>query len=359
MEQGIRQRLRRALWRPYQAMRRAQMSDLFKYRYLRRADALRCQAAWTAGSAVEDAALIDTIIANYRGGAASGDSMWRGFFADYHADIDDALRNGPRERVESMLRNPASCDLFYGFESLGRFLLHGSRVGQRLEDRRAPEMTLDALLAFAEALGVRRLDNPEDYALKRPAAVDPDALLASIDRQLGVALPVPNPFSGEYGLATSRGVMSYRVPQAMYQAWRIRELVGPGARVLEIGAGLGRNALYAHALGISDYTIVDLPITMVAQRYFLGRCGVSAKFMSPDEFYASAERYDLVVNVDSLSEMDRSVAGAYIDAIKQRARSFLSINHESNAFTVRELIQGSRHPYWLRRGYVEEVVHFS
>ncbi len=356
----MKNKLRRLLWRPYQFVRRLQLSGLFNYRYLRRPDALRCKAGFTAGSTVDDASLIDTIIASYRSGAASGDSMWHGFFGDYHADIDDALRNGPRERLEQMLRNPASCDLFYGFENLGRFLLHGSKVGHRLEDRREPEMALDALLAFAEALGVRRLDNPEGYALKRPAAIDPDALLASIDRASGVALPVPNPYPGEYGLATSRGVVSYRVPQAMYQAWRIRELAGRSARVLEIGAGLGRTALYAHALGISDYTLVDIPISSVAQRYFLGCCGVPAKFMSPDEFHASSERYDVIVNVDSLTEMDRAIAAAYIDAIKKHARTFLSINHESNAFTVRELMPGmSRHPYWMRRGYVEEVIHFS
>jgi hypothetical protein len=359
MEQGIRQRLRRALWRPYQAARRLQTRGIFKYRYLRRADALRCRSALTEGTTVDDATLVDGIIANYRSGAASGDSMWRGFFADYHADIDDALRNGPRERIERMLRDPATCDLFYGFESLGRFLLHGAKIGQRLEDRRAPEMALDALLGFAETLGVRRLANPEDE-LQNQASVDPDALLASIDRALGVALPVPNPFRGEFGLATSRGVVTYRVPQAMYQAWRIRKLAGVGARVLEIGAGLGRTALYAHALGISDYTLVDIPISTVAQRYFLGRCGVPAKFMAPEEFLRSTERYDLIVNVDSLTEMDRAIAEGYVEAIRARAGAFLSINHESNAFTVRELVGGmSRHPYWLRRGYVEEVVHFS
>jgi hypothetical protein len=40
---------------------------------------------------------------------------------------------------------------------------------------------------------------------------------------------------------------------------------------------------------------------------------------------------------------------------------FLSINHERQRFTVRELFSkigltaASRAPYWMRRGYVEEV----
>ncbi len=46
---------------------------------------------------------------------------------------------------------------------------------------------------------------------------------------------------------------------------------GPDVRVLEIGAGLGRTAYYAWRAGIRHYTIVDVPLTAVAQADFLGR----------------------------------------------------------------------------------------
>ena len=97
-------------------------------------------------------------------------------------------------------------------------------------------------------------------------------ILASIDR-VCIPFSIPNPFESENGLDSSRGVISYRVPQALYQAWRIKKLLKgiQNPKVLEIGAGLGRTAFYANELGIKDYTIVDLPITTVAQAYFLGR----------------------------------------------------------------------------------------
>jgi hypothetical protein len=63
-----------------------------------------------------------------------------------------------------------------------------------------------------------------------------------------------------------------------------------------------------------------------------------------------------------MTEMAASTAKDYWRAISKRASVFLSINHEFNEFTVREIINStpgldvSRTPYWLRRGYVEEVV---
>jgi putative sugar O-methyltransferase len=176
-------------------------------------------------------------------------------------------------------------------------------------------------------------------------------------------------------VATPRGVISYRAIQALYQAWRLFALVDrdPEARVVEIGAGLGRTAFYARQLGLRNYTIVDLPMSCVAQAYFLGRTlgddavsllgeersGIS--ILPPSAFLDGEDTYDLVVNVDSLTELDPKVAKAYCKVIRERAGVLLSINHESNLFTVREMcnaigmVSVGRTPYWMRAGYVEEV----
>src|SRR5262249_5720898 len=131
----------------------------------------------------------------------------------------------------------------------------------------------------------------------------------------------------------------------LYQAWRIKTLVAgiKRPRILEIGAGLGRTAYYAAELGLTDYTIIDLPSTSVAQGYFLGRAlgdeqvtlfGELAipgriKILPPESFLDAAceATFDLVLNVDSMTEMDRSVAASYWDKIARSARRFLSINH--------------------------------
>ncbi len=44
-----------------------------------------------------------------------------------------------------------------------------------------------------------------------------------------------------------------------------------GYKVIELGGGLGKTAFYALKFGIPSYTLVDIPMTLVAQANFLGR----------------------------------------------------------------------------------------
>jgi hypothetical protein len=229
------------------------------------------------------------------------------------------------------------------------------------------------LLFLAEATGVKRRWNPENSATFPLPSID--RLLALIDEGVGHQVEFPNPFPGEIGLISSRGIISYRAIQAIYQAWRVYNLVkgNRDARIVEVGAGLGRTAFYAAQFGLHNYTIVDLPLSSVAQGYFLGRAlGPDAiclfkeehsgiTILPPLEFLNSDDRYDLVLNADSLTELDPETATAYCEAFRDRANVFLSINHEVNPFTVHKLYTAiarpavSRTPYWMRAGYVEEI----
>jgi hypothetical protein len=338
----------------------------FEYRYHRRSAPLRRAAtARSGGETVDDAQLIDRIVAAYRGFSHEtfGDSIWTGFYETHHRAIHETLMTGTKDQVAALLRDPASSDLLYGFENLSKSLLDYPR----LEDTDDPYQAFDSLLCFAEALGVVRAENHETYGLRRPPrAPKPDDIMDVIESHLKVKLRVPNPYPNEFGLRTRRGVLSYRAAQAIYQAWRIKELVGntDNPSVVEIGAGLGRTAFYARAMGITRYTIVDVPISLVAQGYFLGRVlgpDNRVRLQSPAEFFSDTETYDLAVNVDSLTELDRALAERYIAALSSRAKALLSINHESNAFTVRQLTaqyRASRTPSWNRRGFVEETITF-
>jgi hypothetical protein len=183
------------------------------------------------------------------------------------------------------------------------------------------------------------------------------------------------------GLITSRGIVSYRALQAIYQAWRITPLAGtkPDVHVLEIGAGLGRTAYYAWRAGIRNYTIVDVPLTAVAQADFLGRTlgpdaltlageetGGPIRIYGPDWFQSSTERFDLALNVDSLTEMDLETALDYLRALAHCTRRFVSINHEQNEWRFADLLHiasvactNLRFPYWMRDGYTEDIVTFA
>jgi hypothetical protein len=350
----------------------------FHYRHHRRPSSLDAQGGYAAGESSDDRNLIDRLIESYALRSERPTGQWSDIFLDRHADISAAFAARDRPRIEEILRNPASSDIFFGFDSTGKSL---RAAGLRIEDRRAPGLALDALVAFAEALGARKVELPENYYFWRVNRIRADEVLDQIDQAVGFKVPVPNPYPSEWGLISGRGIVSFRVPQALYQAWRIAQLLKgiERPRVLEIGGGLGRTAFYARQFGIRDYTIIDIPVSSLAQGYFLGRTlgeetvslfGEAAgddqvKIMPPGFFLDGTDRYDLVVNVDSLTEIGRVAADQYWSAIQARANKFLSINHEANEFTVAQLIceakyvQASRTPYWMRRGFVEEVVQFA
>ena len=156
----------------------------------------------------------------------------------------------------------------------------------------------------------------------------------------------------------------FRAIQALYQAWRLYQLSRgqDDFRVLEIGAGLDRTAYFARALGLSDYTIVDIPLTNAAQGYFLGRTLGPDNVVLFDEISRKqATRILPPATLEGMSETFES----YWRFCRSNADSLLSINHEINPHRVRELylsdpaVRVSRFPYWMRRGYVEEHVNWK
>jgi len=216
----------------------------------------------------DDAKIVERIIAAYKlalsaAGPASS-SIWEQSFFHLKRDIHEALVQSDPVAVRDLLRDPRKSDLLHGFENLARSLRsHGPGLLAYLD-----------LLLLSIAIGAHRLWNPE-YLAVRPGYVevfpDTEALLKSIDKHIGFRVTFPNPFAGEVGLPTPRGVASFRAIQSLYQAWLVASLVGEAGSVVEIGAGTGRTAYYAHQIGITNYTIVDLPMTNVAQANFLSR----------------------------------------------------------------------------------------
>jgi len=231
-------------------------------------------------------------------------------------------------------------------------------------------------LRLGEATGVSRLEYPE--APQRTTFEPVETILKGLDEVMGFRIDFPNPFPNEYGLHTSRGVASYRAIQALYQAYRTKLLLAdrPNAKVLEIGAGLARSAYYCVRAGIKDYTIIDVPFSNTSQAFYLGKIlgenqitlkgekrAAPIKILTPSDFIGGDEHYDLIVNFDSMIEIDAETQRSYMAEIIARTDIFLSVNHEHHATSVHGWIadllpkaRASRHPYWMRNGYVEEVL---
>ena len=78
------------------------------------------------------------------------------------------------------------------------------------------------------------------------------------------------------------------------------------------------------------------------------------------------ERFDLVLNADSFTEMPLEQAQSYFTFCVRNCRALISSNHEANSFQVRDLavltnftFQPLRSINAIRRGYVDEIFIFD
>jgi hypothetical protein len=297
-------------------------------------------------------------------------SQWKDISNEYQSEVVECLQNEDFATVKSMLSDPISNNLMYGFDNLSKQLQ--SRF--RLESRTESAMTADHFLALSEFLGVIKYQSTEGLNSPKKFFIDMNPLIDSVFAEVFEEdISLPNFYPGETGISTAFGVASLRVPAAIYQAIQVVKL---GKNICEIGPGLGRTAYFSNLLGARKYTLVDIPISSLCQGYFLLNSLPDVEFSMcseddidkgiqlrlPDQFFKSSEEYDVIINVDSLTEIGIDAAREYLKEIVGRAKFFFSINHEGNEFSIRELAGEfsdlklvSRSRSWVRTGYVEEL----
>jgi len=330
----------------------------------------------------EDRALVERIIGAYACSVGTNyygaGSMWRDIH-EHVADVHEALVQRDVATVTSMLREPTSNHLFEGFESVYR---DSAMVASR-QPGPYVDAIKDLLVRLAEALALVVLELPdgrfgETWGLN--IDLPTSEVVEIIERHVGMIVAIDPVHRGLIGLDFGGRLITGRMVHAVYLAHRANQLVAgiDAPRLLEIGAGLGYAAYYAHCLGLRDYTIADLPMTNVAQAYFLGRAlGTDAivlegetmdardastriKIATPRALREPTAVFDVVLNVNSLTEVGPELAEEYAQLILAIAPTFLSINHEVNTFTVSGLFRESatidRFPYWLTKGYAEELI---
>jgi hypothetical protein len=307
-------------------------------------------------------------------------SMW-GDIAKKRQEIHDSLMSDNDERTIDLLANPAKTELYFGMDTVVNHLVSAIRDSE--ESRlHIQDAVKNHFVALAETIGASRAWYFEVRGPNRTELTDQDVeeTLAGIDAVLGAPTTYPNPFPQEFGIKTSRGIIVHRTSMALYQAYRLQavsSLVG-GRRVLEIGPGNGRCAYYAGSIGFTDYTTIDLPMGIVGQACFLAATigpdkiwmvgdPVSeqkgrVRLMPPHFLDGCKERFDIVLNADSLTEMSPDQAISYVKFAKDHSRALVSINHEFNKYTVQQLAsmagvtdKPQRSVSSIRPGYIEEL----
>ena len=301
--------------------------------------------------------------------------QWKEICSSYQADALRLIRDGDKSKLQQMLANPLSNNLQYGFDNLASVL----KSKFRIETSKEAETAADHFVALGEYTLASKYFSPEAMVspLKKKIFIT-NIIKKIVDLKFEGKVIFPNPYINEAGLGTEFGVASIRVPAAIYQALRARDF---GSKICEIGPGLGRTAYFSKLLGVKKYTLVDLPIPSLCQAYFLGSSLPNESFTfnhhslnelggfifrQPDTFMQEYDQYDLILNVDSLTEMGIDVARAYLKNFVGKTNWFLSINHEGNEFSVREIAAElpeykliSRNRSWIRQGYVEELFQIN
>lgn len=277
--------------------------------------------------------------------------------------VVEDLRERNLEELHITLRNLFSSPLTHGTGA-------GDEYYQRIVDNEQYKLGIiclivDKLLSIMESTGLQRTFNQEEYFYV-PQYYDvymnthPDVFLDKLHEHYKVDLSAPKYSGGQFGMITKYGLYSERdmisLGTALYIADKFKDR---NISICEIGGGSGHLAYYLHRLGFKNISIVDLPTISVSQMYFLesnlGKNDI--KLLSPSQFDG---KYDLVINVDSLIEMNIETAKDYINLIKENAGYFISINSETDepgffkVCDICDMEKVSRNLFWFRRGYVIE-----
>ena len=303
--------------------------------------------------------------------------MWEALKLDAHGEAHRLLVAKDSAGLADYLTNGLRTTFCYGLGT-------GPGTFQNMSgmEWRDPVLKLvDRLATLAEAIGALPYEDAEKGQYGQNIHLAIPQLVDAIERKLRFPINRPK-VMGNFGIDRDRGVIDARVPEDAYCAHRIRLICDDISNTgfIEIGGGFGGMALFALRAGATRWPIVDLPIMNVVHGYFLIKClgGNTVRLFGEDnpeaavealpywEFFDRARNYAVVFNRDSLPEIQRERVDEYLAEIEVRGASLLSINQEAGASTgqhnLHQIIAErgklecrSRHPYWVRKGYIEEL----
>lgn len=357
---------------------------------------LCCKQGFSKGTKYENTNLIARLLHAYSTvqTAGSESSIWLDIYNNHHENIHEIFISQNISQANEILSNPRLNNLFYGFDDICQSM----NDGHYASNNTVALTTQDNLIRLLEAIGEIPTINPEyfyylpDYSDKRKEfeSLTTDEALELLDNALGKSFNFPDIYPEAVGAVSSRGIISYRAITSIYLICRVKEIIDEyfhgykEVRICEIGGGLGRSAYYAKLFGMNNYSLVDIPMTAISQGYYLTRClgeesvvlpgeqrtdKNQVKIMHPDEFFRLDEEYDLIINMDSITEFGTKTATDYIQEIGDKCKIFFSVNHEANVPRVFDLVRQirtddshpiylKRTPSWIRNGYIEEVIKF-
>ena len=303
-----------------------------------------------------------------------GDDLWSNLLLTELPSLMEAIDKNDAQALSNFLLSFGNSYVWFGGITT---CIDG--YNKNLKPKHVALTYYDKLICLAEYLGILHYENPEAGPWGENLRLDPDIVIEKINEYLGISIAPPLDAIHTDGMESSTGLFHYRHINGLYSAIRLKELGGFDTPCLEFGGGLGISAMYAHKLGIKNYTMIDLPITcLLAGNYLLNSLGLDnvSLYGEPQEdkkikilpywecLNLPSDYYHITLNQDSFPEIADNLLQEYFRQIKRvTINYFLSINHETcfprtvNNFVIQwtKFIKIYRSRYWIREGYIEEL----
>lgn len=305
-----------------------------------------------------------------------GDDLWSNLVRDEFSDLLEIINRRDASMLADYLLNFGNSYLAFGGIST---CVDGYNKNQKSDH--IALTYFDKLICLAEYLGLLPYENPEAGNWGENLLLDINEISHKLQEYLGIKIEPPLGAIHTDGVATNNGLFHYRHINSLYAAIRLKELNPTNGPTLEFGGGLGITALYASRLGIKDYTLLDLPITLLlAGNYLLNALGPDSNCIS---LYGergsenqikllpywecanlSPDSFKITINQDSFPEIADNLLEVFFEKIKILTKGyFISINHECcYPRTVNNFVNNwtnfrkvYRSKYWIREGYIEEL----
>lgn len=313
------------------------------------------------------------------------EDLWSRLMRENLSELLECLKEENAEKLSHYLTNFGLNYTWFGGITTGV-------DGYNHWDQSSPTVAFsyfDKLVCLAEAFGILTVENPEQGLAGnwgRNIDLAAQEIADRISHFLGIVITPPAGVIPVAGIRLSTGILHYRHINAIYTATRLQDLTSPEDHIAEYGAGLGFVAYYLRLMSRKNVTLFDLPLTNVISGFFLiGALGHDAVSLEGEvtrpetiKIKASwncmneaADQFRVTLNQDSFPEISREIFSHYARSISNSTTGyFLSINHEVEHgdgagfkhLNVSRLLSSdrsfrriSRQPYWIRRGYVEEL----
>ena len=318
-----------------------------------------------------------------------GESPWSQIQRD-QTQFYEIMSEGNLEKIYDYLISSPTLSLCNG-------VLQGTResimlkVNPKYRDL-ISKITINRFMALSEAIGEGcEVQNPEQGQWGVKKDFNFAELLNHLDAAFGMPVIPPTVYTGL--LLTEIGNRQFNQVDimALNASLQIKNTLAssPNKTILEIGSGSGITPYWCNRLGLGPIQIIDLPHVAVLQAFYLIKSLPNANILLYGEEQGVSEpeiiiyphwaflelpknKVELVFNQDSFAEMSNEAVLNYLTWISDiGAQILLSINHESGAAydstlasqaNISRLIQEnsaflrlSRHPNWVRQGYIDQV----